>query len=88
MTAVDRCTNETVLPPASLSVQGSVGSHTEENRPKFCHCFARNGLRNGLQAKYTITCFSGNGQRMRTNIDGLGTRPATVLQQFYAVVFT
>ena len=24
---------ETVLPPASLSVQGSVGSHTEENRP-------------------------------------------------------
>ena len=26
-------TNETVLPPASLSVQSSVGSHTEENRP-------------------------------------------------------
>ena len=33
VTAVDHCTNETVLPPASLSVQGSVGSHTEENRP-------------------------------------------------------
>ena len=31
----------------------------------------------GLQAiaKYTITCFSGNGQRMRTNIMVIGTRP-------------
>ena len=41
-----------------------------------CHCFALNDLRNGLQGKYTITCFSGNGQRMRTNIVAIGTRPS------------
>ena len=29
-----------------------------------------------LQAKYTITCFSGNGQRMRTNIVAIATRPS------------
>ena len=40
------------------------------------HCFARNGLRKGLQAKYTITHFSGNGQRMRTNIVAMETRPS------------
>ena len=31
-THLDRCTNEKVLPPALLSVQGSVGSHKKENR--------------------------------------------------------
>ena len=37
------------------------------------------GLRKGLQAKYTITCFSGNGQCMRTNIVAIGTRPSFFL---------
>ena len=46
---------------------------------KFCHCFAQNGLWKGLQAKYTITSFSGNGQRMRTNIVAIGTRPSFFL---------
>ena len=36
-------------------------------------------LRNSLQAKYTITCFSRNGQRMRTNIVAIGTRPSFLL---------
>ena len=40
---------------------------------KFCHW---NGLQNGLQAKYTITCFSVIGQRMRTNIVAIATRPS------------
>ena len=46
---------------------------------KFCHCFTRNGLRKGLQAKYTITCFLDNGQRMRTNIVAIDTRPSFFL---------
>ena len=29
-----------------------------------------------LQAKYTITCYSGYGQRMRTNIVAIATRPS------------
>ena len=37
------------------------------------------GLRKGLQAKYTITRFSGNGQRMRTNIVAKETRPSFFL---------
>ena len=32
-----------------------------------------------LTAKYTITCFSGNGQRMRTNIVAIATRPSFFL---------
>ena len=33
-------------------------------------------VRKGLQAKYTITRFSGNGQRMRTNIVAIEIRPS------------
>ena len=42
-------------------------------------CFS---LRKGLQAKYTIMRFSGNGQRMRTNIVVIEKRPSFFLTLF------
>ena len=70
VTAVDRC-------PASLSVQGS-GSHTEENRPtlhKILPLLRAERFTERFTSKYTITCL-GNGQRMRTNIVAIATRPS------------
>ena len=78
MTAVDRCTNETVLPPASLSVQGSVGSHTKENRPMLHEILPLLRVERFTEP-FTITCYSGNGQRMRTNIEAKANRPSFFL---------
>ena len=60
---------------ANVPVASEVHLHTLQKQT----CFARNGLRKGLRAKYTITCFSGNGQHMRTNIVAIGTRPSFFL---------
>ena len=78
VTAVDRCTNETVLPPASLSVQGSVGSHTEENRPtlhEILPLLSAERFTGGLQASIRLR----DGQRMRTKIVAIATRPSFFL---------